>query len=73
MAACPDTGYRRALQLRGTTTLTATTGLVPEYVLSARRYLGAERAEAFLRRLGDRDMVRITVDVDAAHLLDMRR
>jgi hypothetical protein len=63
----------QALQIRGTVTLAATVGLVPEYVQSAHRYLGAERAESFLDRLRDRDMIRITVHVEYAHLLNMRR
>lgn len=63
----------QALQLRGPVTLLRTSGLIPEYVLSAHRYLGAERARTFLERLHNKDMVRITVNVEYAHLLNMRR
>ncbi|QUQ67798.1 pyridoxamine 5'-phosphate oxidase family protein [Kutzneria sp. CA-103260] len=62
----------QGLQLRGPVTLTPTAGLVPEYVTAARRYLDPAEADQFLSRLGDRPMVRITLHVQHAHLLDMR-
>ncbi|WP_405867988.1 pyridoxamine 5'-phosphate oxidase family protein [Streptomyces sp. NBC_01515] len=63
----------QGLQLRGKVTLTPTPGLVPEYVQSAHRHLGPDEAARFLDRLADRPMVRITLHIHHAHLLDMRR
>jgi len=63
----------QALQVRGPTSLSATPGLVPEYVLAAQRHLGPERAAGFLARLHGRPMVRLAVHVDHARLLDLRR
>lgn len=63
----------QALQLRGRVSLSQMPGLVPEYVLAAKRYLDAAEADEFLARLGDQPMVRITIDVLRARLLDMRR
>lgn len=62
----------QGLQLRGTVSVTPLPGLVPEYVLAARRYLGEAESVPFLARLDGKQMVRIALRVRYAHLLDMR-
>lgn len=62
----------QGLQLRGPVSVTSWPGLVPEYVLAVRRYLGEVESEPFLARLEGKAMVRIALQVRQAHLLDMR-
>ena len=59
----------QALQLRGTVALSELPGLVPEYVVAASRYLGAEAAPTFLGRLSGRAMIRVAMTVTGARLM----
>ena len=63
----------RALQMRGAVTVTPHAGVVPEYLLAARRYLGDTDGEAFVAGINPPPvMTRIALRPDWARAMDMR-
>jgi hypothetical protein len=61
-----------ALQLRGPVTVTPFDGVVPEYLMAARRYLG-DNGETFVNNIQPPpQMVRIAMRPDWARAMDMR-
>jgi hypothetical protein len=63
----------RALQVRGPVTVTPHPGVVPEYLVAARRYLGDADGEAFVARISPPPvMTRIALHPDWARAMAMR-
>ena len=63
----------QALQIRGPVTVTPHVGVVPEYLVAAKRYLGDAEGAAFVAGLSPRPvMSRIALRPDWAKVLDMR-
>jgi len=66
-----DSVPNRVLSIRGVAEVTPVTGVVPEYALSAARYLGAEYGRAYIDSLpADVPMARIAVRPDEVVVLD---
>jgi hypothetical protein len=63
-----------ALSIRGKASLTEVDGIVPEYALAARRYLGEEEASAYLEQIDHPStrMVRIAVRPTWVGVLDFQ-
>ena len=63
----------RALQIRGVATVTPHPGVVPEYLMAAKRYLGDAEGAAFVAGIDPPPtMTRIAVRPDWARAMDMR-
>jgi PPOX class probable F420-dependent enzyme len=63
----------RALQVRGTITMETIDGIVPEYELCAKRYLGEKRGQAWIDQLRQAfpPMVRVVVRPEWVSVLDL--
>jgi hypothetical protein len=69
-----DTFPHKVLLVRGTARLETIDGIVPEYVMSAERYFGPERGQAWVAQLRNMisSMVRVTITPNWAGLLDFQ-
>jgi Pyridoxamine 5'-phosphate oxidase len=69
-----DVFPHKVLLIRGTARLQTMDGIVPEYVMAARRYFGPEQGEAWVKKLSGSisSMVRITVTPEWVGLLDFQ-
>lgn len=69
-----NTFPHKVLLVRGTATLTDIAGVVPEYALSAERYLGSDRGKAWIKQMEDSraSMVKITITPEWVGLLDFK-
>lgn len=69
-----NTFPHKVLLIRGTAGLESVDGIVPEYVMAADRYFGAEQGKAWVNQLRTMvsSMVRITVTPEWVGLLDFQ-
>ena len=66
----------KVLMIRGTASLETQDGVVPEYALSARRYMGEEGGNGWLQQLGQlgvKQMTRVAIRPEWVGLLDFQR
>lgn len=69
-----NTFPNKVLLVRGSASLQAVAGIVPEYALAAERYLGAEQGKAWVKQFATMtsSMVRITITPEWVGLLDFQ-
>ena len=69
-----NTFPHKVLLIRGTARMENVDGIVPEYVMAAERYFGAEQGKVWVAQLGQMvsSMVRVTITPDWIGLLDFQ-
>lgn len=69
-----DTMPYKVLNIRGTAHVTIVDGIVPEYALHCKRYLGEEGAEAWLKQIGPLSpkMARVAITPEWVGILDFQ-